>query len=286
MEADDVLADHVQVGRPVLPQRAIRVGIAALGDVVGERVQPDIHDVFGIAGHRDAPGEAGARHRQVLQAAAHEAHHLVAPALRCDEAWVFLIKPEQPVGPGRQLEEVRRLLDPVDLRATRSGTALAVGADLRLALDEIGLVAHRVPAGVAAEIDVARGHQPLPQRLAGRIVARLGRADEVVRRVVHRLDEVAERLAHLVGEGLRLEARGGSGLLDLLAVLVGAGQEMHVAPVQPHEAGQHVAGERRVGMPDMGHIVHVVDGRGDVIGIAAGHGDRTLSASPFGGQGS
>ena len=167
MEADDVLADHVQVGRPVLPQRVAGVGIAALGDVVGERVEPDVHDVLGIAGHRHAPGEAGARHREVLQPALDEAQDLVAPAVRPDEARVLLVERQQPVGPGRELEEVRRLLDPLDLGAGRDGAALAVLADLGLALDEVGLVAHRVPAGILAEIDVARCDQLLPQRLAG-----------------------------------------------------------------------------------------------------------------------
>ena len=100
---------------------------------------------------------------------------------------------------------------------------------------------------------------------------RLGRADEVVVAEVHRLDEVAERLADLVGEGLRRQAGRRRRLLDLLAVLVGAGQEVDVAAVEPHEAGQHVAGERRVGVPDMRHVVHVVDRRGDVIGTAARH---------------
>ena len=207
MEADDVLADHVQVGRPVLPQRIAGVGIAALGDVVGERVQPDVHDVLGIARHRHAPREAGARHREVLQAALHEAHDLVAPAVRPDEARVLLVEREQPVGPGRELEEIRRLLDPLDLGAGRDGAALAVLADLGLALDEVGLVAHRVPAGILAEIDVARCDELLPQRLAGGVVPRLGRADEVVGAVVHLADQIAERLAHLVGEGLRRQAR-------------------------------------------------------------------------------
>src|SRR6185503_13621308 len=100
---------------------------------------------------------------------------------------------------GRELEEVRRLLDPAHLGAGRNGAALAVLADLGLALDEVGLVAHRVPAGILAEIDVARRDQLLPQRLARLVVPGLGGADEVVGRVVHLADEVAERLAYLVG---------------------------------------------------------------------------------------
>src|SRR3546814_5463473 len=65
------------------------------------------------------------------------------------------------VAPFRQLEEVGLLLHPLalgtgrrDLRPLR-----AVG---ELALGVVGLVAHRVPAAVAAEIDVARFDQLLP----------------------------------------------------------------------------------------------------------------------------
>jgi hypothetical protein len=46
VEADDVLADHVQVGRPVfLELLALSVGITDASDVVGESVNPHIHDV-------------------------------------------------------------------------------------------------------------------------------------------------------------------------------------------------------------------------------------------------
>ncbi len=83
VEAHDILADHMQVGRPVaLELRAVAVGKSGRGDVVGQRIDPDIHDVLGIAGHADAPVERGARDRQILQAAAHEARHFVEALLR------------------------------------------------------------------------------------------------------------------------------------------------------------------------------------------------------------
>ena len=63
--------------------------------------------------------------------------------------------------------------------------------------------------------------------------------------------QVAEALRDLVGEGLRVDPAVGRGLLDLLAVLVGAGEEADLAAVQAHEAGQRVAGERGVGVADM-----------------------------------
>ena len=71
MEADDILADQVHVRGPetlvMLVMVAVRI-VAAEGDIVGQRVQPDVDHVARIKVHRDAPAERGAGHAQVLQA--------------------------------------------------------------------------------------------------------------------------------------------------------------------------------------------------------------------------
>src|SRR3546814_12039730 len=95
--------------------------------------------------------------------------------------------------------EIRRLLDPFDRRAGRR-QLLAVRAILQFVFLVEGLVAHGIPAGIFAEIDIAGGGQLLPQRLHGGDMARLGGADEVVVRDVHRRGEVAETLADPVAE--------------------------------------------------------------------------------------
>ena len=41
------------------------IGVVDGGDVVGERVEPDVHDVLGVPRHRDAPAEGGSRHGEV-----------------------------------------------------------------------------------------------------------------------------------------------------------------------------------------------------------------------------
>ena len=60
VEADDVLADQVQVGRPValelLGTLAAAV-VADAGDVVRQRVEPDVDDVLVVEVDRDAPLE-------------------------------------------------------------------------------------------------------------------------------------------------------------------------------------------------------------------------------------
>ena len=95
-------------------------------------------------------------------------------------------------------------------------------------------------------------------------MALLGRADEIV-------VGAAERLHHAAEDGrvpVRQLDRGDplllGGLLHLLAVLVGAGQEEDVLAVEPLEARQHVGRDRGVGVADMGYAVGIENRRRDV----------------------
>ena len=93
VEAQDVLADHVQVGGPIGGVfAAVGFGKSDTGDVVGQGVEPDIHNVFIIARHRYPPLERGARYRQVAQAALDETGDFVAAALRRDEIRVVVVQ--------------------------------------------------------------------------------------------------------------------------------------------------------------------------------------------------
>ena len=85
---------------------------------------------------------------------------------------------------------------------------------------------------------------------------------------LHALRQIAKALRDLVGKGLRRHTGSRRGLLDLLAVLVGAGQEAHPPAVEAREPGEGIAGQRGVGVADMGHVVDVVDRRGDVEGVS------------------
>ena len=181
VETHDVLADHVQVGRPVFAEfLAVGIGIADGGDVIGQRIDPHIHDVLGIARHRDAPVEGRARDRQILQAAANKACDFVHALARQHEIGHVAVELEQLVGESWTAEKIALLLDPFDRRALRA-EPLALVVEPRLALVVIGLVAHRVPAGIFVEIDIAGRLHALPDRLRGTVMARLGGADDIRR---------------------------------------------------------------------------------------------------------
>ena len=99
------------------------------------------------------------------------------------------------------------------------------------------------------------------------MVAGLGGADEVVVADVEQLPGLAEAGAGAVGLLLGGDAVGLGRALHLEAVLVGAGEEEDVVAEQAVPAGEGVGGDRRVGVPDVGHVVHVVDRGGHVEGF-------------------
>ena len=82
VEAGDVLADHVKVGRPPgLEHR--RVGAQAdRRRVVDQRVEPDVHHARRVEGQRDAPGLPRAAHGDILEPALQQPEDFVAANFR------------------------------------------------------------------------------------------------------------------------------------------------------------------------------------------------------------
>ena len=139
--------------------------------------------------------------------------------------------------------------------------ALAV---VELVLLVVELAAHAVEALVGVELDVAVVVDPLEELLHRPLVAGLGGADEVVVGDVEVVPRGAEQRAVAVGPLLRGDAVRLGGPLDLEPVLVGAGEEHDVVAPEPPPPGQDVGRDRRVRVPDVGRVVHVVDRRRDV----------------------
>ncbi|CAB4921227.1 unannotated protein [freshwater metagenome] len=267
MEPRDVLADDVQIGGPELPVR-LRVGLGetCTGEVVGQRVDPHVHHVRGIAGYRHTPVECGPRDRQVAQTALDEVHDLVAARVRRDEIGRRVVHLEQFVLVLREPEEVRRLLGPLDGRVRLGRDAGAVLGQGGLGLGVERLVADRVPAGVGVEVDVAVRLHPSPQFLAGGMVVGIGGADEAavgaLQQIVRRLEGVGIARRELAD----VDALVLRGLLHLEAVLVGSRQKTHVVAIEALEARDRVGGDVFVRVPDVGCSVGVRDCRGDVEG--------------------
>ena len=266
MEADDLLAHDVHVGRPVFVEIIIAVVVQAQRRaVVEQRVDPYIHHMTRIKVHRDAPGEAGARDAQVLKTRLDEVvDHLVDAACRLEEG-AALQQLLHGLGVFRETEEVGLLLGVLD-------GAAAVGA---LAVDELGLgpealAVLAVFAAVLALVDVAVVVHLAEHALDGLDVIIVGRADEAVVGDVHQLPQVKDALLagdDPVDEFLGRDARSLGLGLDLLAVLVGARQEHDVIAAQALVAGDRVGRHGAVGVADVQLVRGVVDRGRDIKGF-------------------
>ena len=95
----------------------------------------------------------------------------------------------------------------------------------------------------------------------------VGGADEAVVGDVHELPQVQHALGSsddVVHELLGGDAGLAGLVLDLLAVLIGAGQEHHVTALEPLIAGHGVGGHGAVGVADVQLVRGVVDRGGDI----------------------
>ena len=270
VEAGDILAHEVVLNGPAAIELGLALGVAVADarEVRDERVGPHVEHVALIPRHGDAPVEAGTGDGQILQAALHEGDDLVATADRPDEVRMLVIEGEEFVLELGELEE------PVLLaRGLVAHRALAVGAHefavlvlLQIALGVVGLLMDAVPALVGALVQPAFLVQIGPELLHGARLAILSGAHEVGVVDIQRLPRIGEGGGEGIAPGLRGHAVLLGGLGDLLAVLVGAGDERHVVAVHTLVASNGVGGHRGIGGTQMRRGVDVVDGRGDAEG--------------------
>ncbi len=168
---------------PVFAVERPVVGEPEGGDVVGEGVEPDVENVVGLLGNRDAPRHPGTAHAEVLQPLPYDRQHLVLSpdGLDPDPARLDLVP--KPVPVRRQPEEEVLLLGPF---AGELMDRAGVPRLLQLVLVVEGLATRAVPAGVLAEVDGftpvgrLRRAQALPESQHTSDMPFLGGADEVV----------------------------------------------------------------------------------------------------------
>ena len=260
VEADDVLAHHVPDGRPVFPEHRGIVQIPHRRGVIDQGVEPDVNHVLLVARDRDAPLEGRTGHGLIPNLPPQEAHDLVVADARHDPAQVLFVMFDQPGDVFGGSEKVAFLLHQGQgPAAVRAGVALP-GAGL----GDVGLAGDAVLPLVGPLVDVPLVHQFPEHGLDHADMARLGGADEVVVADIQDLPQILEVDVDLVHQLLGrhpLRLRGG---LDLLPVLVRPCEEIHVVPLHALVTAHDVAGYRRVGVADVGDVVDVIDGSGDV----------------------
>ena len=269
VEPADLFADQVHIRRPELfkarlVRRIVRT-IPESRNVVRQRVQPHIHHVLLIARHRNAPRETRPAHRQVLQPPAHKADHLAPRRLRPHESRIRLVKLQQLALEGRQLEEVvffaHRLRHAPAIRARRPRRPI-----------HIQLVAHAVLSGIEAFVDVPPLAQRGKQMLHPALVSLLGRPDKVVVGQSQPVPQPAKLARNRRRKLHRRPPRLRRGPLDLLPMLVRAGQKPCLDAQCPLPPRNGVAHDRRVSVAQVRPRIHVINRRGQVIAFCLGFG--------------
>ena len=132
------------------------------------------------------------------------------------------------------------------------------------------LATHAVHAVVVSLVDVALGLHALPHGFHRRDVVGVGGANEAVEADARLLPNVFELGHDPVAVFLRALVLLAGDALDLLPVLVGAGQEIGFVPPRAMVARERVGNGGRVERSQVRDRVDVIDGCGDVKGVSHG----------------
>src|SRR5262249_3075087 len=151
--------------------RAVTGSVSEHREVVRQRVEPDVHDVFRIVGNGNAPLKRRPADAEILQAALDEGSDLFEASLRLEKIRMLRVEIEERLLILRQAEVIALFLQALDLAA--AGRTSAVD-QLRFWNED--LIDRAVPAFVIALVKVSIPCD-LPPDLLGRTnVPRLRRA--------------------------------------------------------------------------------------------------------------
>mmetsp|Transcript_31235 Transcript_31235/g.61841 ORF Transcript_31235/g.61841 Transcript_31235/m.61841 type:complete len:526 (-) Transcript_31235:167-1744(-) len=283
VKAQDILPHDMERRGPVLRKVAplAVIGVPQRRHVIGQGIDPDVHDMIVVVGYRHAPLETRAADGEIPQTVLHKVQHLVSARRRGNEIGMVLVIRQQFILILAEPKKIRRFLG--HPRHLGPGRSFAVD-QLRFVV--ITLVPHGVPPLVRPQIYRPPVRQRLPKMLHGLLVRGVGGPHEVIVRNIHQTQQAPEGGADLVAKLLGGQAPVRRGLFDLLPVFVRAGEEEDLPPGQPHVAREDVAGERGVGVSDVRFVVHVVDGGRDLerAGVGRVGGGRRGGAADGGGQ--
>ena len=185
------------------------------------------------------------------------------------EIGLALVESGQTLLEGGETEEVVVLV-----HAHGHGAVVGTEAVDQVLLGVVGLTGGAVEPRIRALVDVARFIAACHELLHEPLVFRVGRPDEEVVGSADFTGDFFELRHDLVHVLFGCEAACAGRLLDLGAVLVGAGEEEDVLPQLPVEPGRDVGRGGRVGVPDVRHVVDVIDRSGDV---EAAHSPASLT---------
>jgi len=171
VEADNFLADEMQIGRP--ESCFLILWAANSAEIRGERVEPDIKDVWLFAGNGNAPANRCARDTEIAEAAFDETENFVAAGFRLNEIGMLGVPIEK-----RFLERGELEVE-IGFGDGFRGTA-TIGARLAGLHIDISVVVDAVLPGVVAGVHEAVVTELFEKPLHGVRVFQIGGADKFV----------------------------------------------------------------------------------------------------------
>ena len=253
----------MHVCRPFLFVQVARIAVrieSDTGDVVGERVEPDVNDVAFVESYGNTPRERGSRHAKVLKSGFQKVvDHLVFAGYGNDEIGMFVVVFQKAVGVFAHLEEIRFFFRHLDFAA-------AVGA---FAVNELAFRPERfawraVPALVRAFVDVALFIKFFEYLLHLLFVLFVGGADKFVVGGVHQIPYALDICGSLVHKFLGSHSRRLRFEFDFFTVLVRARLKKHVETFHTLCSCNEVGKHDFVGVSDVRFPRSVGDCRGHI----------------------
>ena len=240
-------------------QTGIRRGlVAGEGDVVDERVEPDVGDEILVEGKLDAPLEAflGAGDAEVDAGIAFQRVEQLGLAEGGDDDFgVVFDEVLEPIGVVAEFEVPVFLFDFDDFPPLGTEVASLVAVAF---LQELFL-ADRVVAGMGFFVELALALELGEDGADAGLVALVDGFGPAVVLDVEFLPQIGEFQGRALDEGFGRDAFLLRRLLDFLAVLVDAGEEKHLVAAQTTVAGDHVGKHLFIGVADVRGAVGVVD---------------------------
>ena len=173
VKPDDVLANDVHIRWPVAVVEIF--GFCECRNVIGERVEPDVHDVLGVVRHRNSPVESRSRDREVPDLVFEPGENLVTSLRWVDEPFVLLNMLSDPVLIFAESKEIGLLLNPFGGAVVYRAFAIF---ELRLSVE--ALAGDTVVSFVLTFVNVALFHDLAVYLLREFVVSGRRRANEVV----------------------------------------------------------------------------------------------------------
>ncbi len=258
METHDLLAHQMDICRPVFFEHFFIRFITDGSHVVQQGVKPYIDYMLGIEGRLDTPVKGSAGYAQIFQSLLDKVDHLVAAGHRLDKIRMLVNVLQHAVRILAHLEEIAFFLHL--FYGTAAVRAVAV---YQLMLGPEGFAGHTVPAFIVFLVNVTFIINLLHHGLHHFFVAFLGGAKKIIVGNFQPFPQALEGSHDFIYIFNGRNPQVFRLTLNLLAVLIAAGEEKDIFPFGPVIAGNGIRHRGAVSMTDVQFFTGIINRRGN-----------------------